>query len=215
MKTQPSSSKKNVAGHKHGRVPRAVREQQILDIAEQQFINIGYEKTTVESVRLEAGVSRPVIYDHFGSKEKLYLACVKRAREEYQARLQAVYETPAPIDELIEQGAQVYFSIVEEDPRRWKVLFASSFAPMFGDIWDELYEARQGTVRLMTSLMKSFAPNEDEEKLQVFAQAVSAAGDQISHWWLLHPEIPKARIVAHFVSFISSGLIPIVTEAES
>ena len=80
--SKPKTKKKpkQVAGYKHGRVPREVRDKQILDIAEAQFIEKGYEGTSIESVRLEAEVSRPVIYDYYASKDNLYLACVKRAR---------------------------------------------------------------------------------------------------------------------------------------
>lgn len=208
-----SSDDKNVvAGHKHGRVPRATREQQILDIAEKQFIEMGYSDTTVESVRLTAGVSRPIIYEHFGSKDRLYLACVKRARKYYEESLLAVWKEPGnPQDKMI-QGAEFYFGLVEENPKRWQVLFSGVAAPMFGELGDELTALQQGTIDRMSGLIMVQHPNADPEQVEIFSQAIFAVGDRLGRWWLSHPEVPKARLIKHHVGFISGGLAQLVSD---
>ena len=61
-------------GHLMGRVPRAVRERQLLDIAEKLFTLHGYEGTSIEDVARAAGVTRPVVYEHHGDKDGLYIA---------------------------------------------------------------------------------------------------------------------------------------------
>lgn len=195
-----------VADFKHGRVPRSIREKQILDIAEKQFIEFGYETTTVESIRLEAGVSRPMIYDYYGSKDRLYLACVQRARSEYEKHLLKLLDENDAASELLLKGSNLYFSIIETSPKRWLVLFGGSSVPMFGDLGDELHKIRQGTIQTIFHVLQMRYPNADKEQIDAFAHAIFAVGEHLGHWWLKHPEIPKSRVISHHISFINKGL---------
>ena len=78
-----------VRGHKHGRVPHALRREQLIDIAEELFVAKGYAATSIEDITRIAGVSRPIVYGHFGTKEAIYIACVERIRAELEADLAA------------------------------------------------------------------------------------------------------------------------------
>jgi len=60
------------------RLPRAAREQQLLDVAEQVFAEQGYSAASMDDIAIRAGVTKPVLYSHFGSKEGLVVACVAK-----------------------------------------------------------------------------------------------------------------------------------------
>jgi AcrR family transcriptional regulator len=60
-------------------VPRADREQQILDAAVGVFAEHGYVHASMAGIAARAGISKPLVYEYFGSKEGLYLACLSRA----------------------------------------------------------------------------------------------------------------------------------------
>ena len=60
-------------------VPRADREQQILDAAVAGFGERGYAHASMAAIAQRAGISKPLIYEYFGSKDGLYLACLNRA----------------------------------------------------------------------------------------------------------------------------------------
>ena len=62
------------------RVPRAERERQIVDAAVAVFGERGYAEVSMEQVAERVGVTKPVLYTHFGSKEGLLLAAIARAR---------------------------------------------------------------------------------------------------------------------------------------
>ena len=59
-------------------VPRVDRETQILQIASEHFGTAGFAATSVAAVAEAAGISKPLIYSYFGSKEGLYEACLER-----------------------------------------------------------------------------------------------------------------------------------------
>src|SRR5437879_6412202 len=87
MAGAPTTVEQTVNGYRHGRVPRALREEQLLDIAEQVFTELGYQGGSIEEITRRAGVKRPLIYTYFGGKDGLYIACYRRAREEFDRRL--------------------------------------------------------------------------------------------------------------------------------
>jgi len=195
-----------VAGYKHGRVPRVIREKQILDIAEQQFILMGYESTTVESVRLAAGVSRPIIYEYYGSKDDLYLACAKRVREQYETCLIEIWNHEVPFEESMQKASNLYFSLIEENPKRWQILFSGTSAPMSGELGEKLRLLRKKTIDLMKDRLQNMTSDVDPERADAFSHAIFAIGDHLGQWWLNNPNIPKFRVVGHHVAFIKSGL---------
>src|ERR1700716_1793906 len=117
---------RDVAGYKHGRVPRAVRSNQLLDLAEELLIEHGYAGFSIDDLCRAAGVSRPIVYEHFGSKDGIYLACVRRIRAEFE---DAVLNAPAGSHDLattLERGADAFFSILERDPRRWSLVYGGA-----------------------------------------------------------------------------------------
>lgn len=195
-----------VGGYKHGRVPRAIREQQILDVAEQLFISQGYENTTIEDVRLAAGVSRPIIYEHYGSKERLYLACVQRARQHYEQHIVEIEAGPGSALDKIQQGAAYYFGIVEENPTRWMALFGGSAVPLFGELGEQIDKIRASSIEMMATMIKRYFPTIDDEQIDVLAHALFATGEQLGRWWLKNPQVPKARVISHYVTFMWNAL---------
>ena len=60
------------------RLPRAVREQQMLDAAVQMFSVNGYHETSMDAIAAEAQISKPMLYLYYGSKEELFGACLDR-----------------------------------------------------------------------------------------------------------------------------------------
>src|SRR5438046_10737013 len=78
-----------VDGYKHGRVPREVRRTQLLELAEELFMEKGYGGFSIDDLCRAAGVSRPIVYEHFGSKDGLYVACLRSIRAEFEHALLA------------------------------------------------------------------------------------------------------------------------------
>src|ERR671923_342516 len=64
---------------RHGRVPRAVRERQLVELGEELFAERGFAKASMDELARRAGVTKPVVYELFGSKDGVFEACVERA----------------------------------------------------------------------------------------------------------------------------------------
>jgi len=71
------------------RLPRAVREQQMLDAAVQMFSVNGYHETSMDAIAAEAEISKPMLYLYYGSKEELFGACLDRELGRFVDRVRA------------------------------------------------------------------------------------------------------------------------------
>ena len=78
-----------VRSHTRGtrKVPREVREQQMLEAAESAFAARGFHAASVDAIAEASGITKPMVYAYFGSKEGLYRACMQRARARLLAAL--------------------------------------------------------------------------------------------------------------------------------
>src|ERR1700730_7450857 len=113
----------DVAGYKHGRVPRAVRNNQLLDLAEELLIEHGYAGFSIDDLCRAAGISRPIVYEHFGSKDGIYLACLRRIRAEFEEALLAAAANGADLETTVERSAEAWFGILEREPQRWSLVY--------------------------------------------------------------------------------------------
>jgi len=106
------------------RLPAAERRRQLLDVALAVFATKGFHNATMNDLAEAAGVTKPVIYQHFGSKRGLYLELLRdlgaRMRDEVG---KAVAEAGTP-REQVERGFTAYFRWVAEHHGGFAVLFA-------------------------------------------------------------------------------------------
>lgn len=103
---------------------RAERELQLIEVAEKVFGEHGYQATTVDDVARQAGVTKPVIYDHFGSKEGLLSAVVRRLgdaiTEVFTQAWAALPERAGPQDR-IRAVVHAFYSLMDARPGPFQV----------------------------------------------------------------------------------------------
>ena len=205
---------KSIAGYKHGRVPRPIRSRQLLDHAERLLIEKGYHDFAIEDLCRAAGVSRPVVYEHFGSKHGVYLACLRRIRGEFEQAIIAGARNSADVEEFLRNAASAFFGILESEPTRWSLVYGES-AGLVGPLADEFFQLRVNTVDHIAGGIGRFVAHAETAELAVFAHLISGAGEQLGRWWLRHPDVPRAYIVDTFVAFCRNGIRPLLESAVS
>jgi AcrR family transcriptional regulator len=194
-------------------VPRAVREQQLLEVAKGLFGTEGYEGTSIEDIARAAGVTRPVVYDHFGSKDGIYLACVRLARKELELMIIEAARGKNDPGEQLWGGINAYFEFVERNLPSWDVLFGRGVAPA-GPAAEELMRARFATVSRIAELIANAAPNVDAVTVEAFAHALSGSGELLAKWWREHPDISREQIAGYHMAFAWLGLERLVAGAQ-
>lgn len=104
------------------RVPRAVREQQMLDAAVITFARHGYRAASMDGVAELAGVSKPLVYLYLHSKEELFSAVIRREAAALTAAVTAAVEPDAPADRQLWSGLTGFFAYTAAHPESWAVL---------------------------------------------------------------------------------------------
>lgn len=178
-------------------VPRLDRESQILEIASAQFGTLGFAATSVAAIAEKAGISKPLIYNYFGSKEGLYEACLDRGGAIVAEEIERIARGDAV---GIERGMQTLggmFTLLEPQPYLWRLFFDAT-APTTGPIADSvtLYAdrigklAEEGVAELM-----ALAGNSDELDVSAMTTVWLGIVDSLMGWWLDHPNETAEQMI--------------------
>jgi len=98
------------------------RRAQLLAVARRVFGRNGFHSVSMDAVAKEAGVTKPILYDHFPSKKDLYLALLDGDLENLQEQVQEALDSPIGNRERIRAGFQAYFDFVDEHAEGFQLL---------------------------------------------------------------------------------------------
>jgi AcrR family transcriptional regulator len=191
------------------KVPRAVREQQMLEAAEHAFAERGFHAASVDAIAEAAGITKPMVYAYFGSKDGLYLACMERARHRLFEAIDSAADADAPADEQLWRGILAFFTFVSEQRDSWVVLFGES-TTYGGPFGEEAGRLRRQVARLVSQLLGEAAAAEgvDPEELglmEPYAYALVGAGESLAAWWSEHPEESREAVALRLMNFAWMG----------
>jgi AcrR family transcriptional regulator len=188
-------------------MPRERREQQILDVAGAVFAGSGYHLASMDEIADSAGVSKPMLYTYFGSKEGLYLAYIRRAGGELLERLVAARpRDPSPGARLRARITE-FLAFVEEHRNGWKVLFGEvgssrPFAENVAAVREQIAEAIRVMIEGGTGSRYGYArPASD-----AIAHALVGAGESLANWWLDHPEVARDEVADWYYGVVQAVL---------
>src|SRR5689334_11093552 len=106
-----------------GRTPRAVREAQMVAAAERLFSERGYHGVSMDEIAAASGITKPMLYDYFGSKEGLFLACVERARGRLFEEIASAVRGADAAEDALRAGVEAFLAFANEQRETWTVLF--------------------------------------------------------------------------------------------
>jgi AcrR family transcriptional regulator len=178
------------------RLPREVRERQILDAAVLVFSEQGYHDASMDEISDVAGVSKPMIYAYLGSKEDLFAACMHREANRLLAAIAAGVQTELPADMQLWHGLAAFFEYVGTHRESWRVLHRQSIS-QGGPFSDELQAMRTQAIRLVDTLLVRVAAKQGlaDNATESLAAALVGAAESLADWWLDNPAVPS-RVVA-------------------
>jgi AcrR family transcriptional regulator len=184
----PESMARSNAGTKG--VPRLEREDQILTVASEVFANEGFATTNIQAIAERAGISKPLIYNYFGSKEGLFLACIERAGHIVAEEVERI----ANEDTVgIERGMRTLdgmFRVLEDQRHVWR-LFYDRTAPTTGPVADAVSHYTERITKLADEgVAELMALSGNTQRLDISAMTAVWLGivDSLMRWWVEHPD---------------------------
>jgi AcrR family transcriptional regulator len=209
MGAAPPSVDADVARYRHGRVPRAVRERQVLAAAERLFAEEGFAGASMDELSRRVGVSKPVVYDVVGSKEALYRRCVDRLATELAERVAAAAASEHEPRRQLHAGVLAFFRFVAERRRLWEAL-ALDPAPFAADV--AAIRTRQD--QLVAGLLANAAgaaSGGGSPRLAALAQAVNGGVEAMARWWHDHENVSAEDLTDWAVRLLMPGLEDLLT----
>jgi AcrR family transcriptional regulator len=190
-----------VQDFKHGRVPRPVRERQLLELAEALFAERGYAGASMDELARRAGVTKPVVYELFGSKDGLFGACVDRPIERLAADIAAAVRAESDPEARLRAGGLAFIRFAAGNRVAWDLM------SMGGSFEQQARAVRSSQAELIRELMAEMARDDvDERELEVAAHAVNAAYEGVAHWMWAHPDVPIEQIADWIAELLIPGL---------
>lgn len=173
--------------------------------ATELFARQGYAATSVEQIAAAAGVTKPMLYRHFESKQDLCIKLLERHRDELVAAPLARFDLTAPdrrvqLTSMLEAWLQHAF----QHPDATRLLFV----PITGDrqveqIQRELHARQRAT---QTALLREFAPGLQEAEAEPMGELVRSGLAAVALWWIEHPDVAREVVVGLLLRMIE-GLI--------
>lgn len=189
---------------KRVRMTAQERREQLVGVARTVFAERGYEATTIEEIAERAGVSKPVIYQHFGGKEGVYAVVVDREVRRLTDSITRSFDAANP-RAVAEGAAEAFLAYVEEHEEGFHVLIrdapigmtGGSFASVISDV----------ATRAERLLVDEFSERGfDEETAPIYALMLVGAVALVGEWWLEHRNLSRERVSAHVVNLLWNGL---------
>jgi len=181
------------------------RRQQLLDVARELFAEKGVDGTSIEEIAHRAGVSKPVVYEHFGGKEGLYAVVVDREVQRLLDMFSTALSGESP-RELLEQACLVLLTYVEESGDGFRILVRESPVGMersggFSTIMSDVAS------QVEYILAREFKGRGFETKLApLYSQALVGMVALSGQWWQDHRKPKRDEVAAHLVNLAWNGL---------
>lgn len=178
------------------RVPRAVREQQLLDAAVTVFARRGYQAASMDEIALAAGVSKPLVYVYLNSKDELFTACIRREARAVKAAVRAAVEPGAPPDRQLWNGLLGFFEHAAAHHDGWTLLHSQA-RTVGAPSAHEVAAMRQEMADFVTLLIGAAARDAGcdldhslaDAEVRALAHALIGAAESLAGW---APTAPRA-----------------------
>ncbi|MET8830797.1 TetR/AcrR family transcriptional regulator [Streptomyces sp. NPDC004610] len=196
---------------KSKRMPRAVREQQMLDAAVRIFGQRGYMAASMDDIAELAGVSKPLVYLYLNSKDDLFTACIRREAQALADAVRTGARADLPADRQLWEGLLAFFTHTAGHPDGWAVLHLR--ARTHGDRFAaEADEMRAEIVAFVAQLIAAAARDagqggpESGTDLAGLAEALVGAAESLAAWANSTPGVTARQAAATLMNFAWTGL---------
>jgi AcrR family transcriptional regulator len=186
------------------RMTSAERREQLLEIARALFAERGFEGASIEEIATRAGVSKPIVYEHFGGKEGLYAVVVDREVRTLLSMMRSSLTAGRP-RELLEQATFALLDYIDSSSDGFRILVrdsplgsdSGSFGSIIGDIASRVEYILEAEFR-NRGLDADYAP--------MYAQMLVGMVGTTGQWWLNARKAAKSDVAAHLVNLAWNGL---------
>jgi len=182
----------------------------MLRVAASEFGRGGFNTASMETIAHRSGVSKPMLYSYFGSKEGLFVAAAEDAGDRLRERVESVVDVPGLSPGMrMWSGLLEVFAFVEDHRDAWLVLYPGG-GIAGGVVGSGAARARDAMAGLLTDLFARTARDaglsaDVAAQTEMLAHAVTGATIASASWWLEHPGEPKEVPALRLMNLVWRG----------
>ena len=170
----------------------------MLEAAGDAFAARGFHGASMDEIAAAAGISKPMLYTYFGSKEGLYAAYVQRSGSALLEAVRIAAPRDAPARERLAHGVLAFLAYVDEHRAGWSVLYSESVMAT-GPVAEGVASVRER----LTAMLETTLPAADGLRA-ARAHALIGALESLAEWWLEHPDELREQIAALFLRLVDA-----------
>lgn len=198
-------------GARFQRLPRQVRERQILDAAVEVFARRGYRLSSMDEIADLAGISKPMIYAYLGAKDELFAACIAREGDRLLAAVRMAVngvgaaDTP---DLQLWQWLQAFFGHVDEHRGGWLVVYRQARSEAAAFAWQVTCiraDLDQVVVGLLARAAAAQAVPPPQVDLSATAHALVGAAASLADWMVDQPDQTPTTTATRLMNLVWVG----------
>jgi AcrR family transcriptional regulator len=183
--------------------------EQTLEAAHGLFAERGYAAVTMDEIAAAIGVTKPLLYNYFGNKERLYISCIERSGDALIATIADSVSATANPGDALGAGVRAFFSFLDTDRSAWAVLFDETL-PHGGEVFDRVASYRGQIVDLVSAALLAQLPERSRKGARVEVEALSTAllgaSEALARWWLRTEAISAEDAAELLISTVEPGI---------
>ncbi|ABG98136.1 transcriptional regulator, TetR family protein [Rhodococcus jostii RHA1] len=196
---------KGTGARRSTRLPRDARRLQLLAAASEVFVTRGYHAAGMDEIAECAGVSKPVLYQHFPGKLELYVAVLQSYVDSLISGVRQALRSTTDNKQRVRAAVQAFFDFVDNDSQGFRLVFESD---LMGEpqVQSRVEQATEACVDAVFDLV-SHDSGLDPYRARILAVGLVGASQFTARYWLeASRPIPKEEAVDTTVTLAWGGL---------
>jgi AcrR family transcriptional regulator len=193
------------ANRRGTRMPRDERRGQLLAAASAVFVDRGYHAAGMDEIADRAGVSKPVLYQHFTSKLELYLAVLQRHVDNLVSGVRQALRTTTDNRQRVRAAVQAFFDFIEHDGQGYRLIFENDYVTE-PQVAAQVKVATEACTDAVFDLISHDSGLEPHRARMIAVGLVSISVDSARYWLNNDRPISKEDAMEGTVHFIWGGL---------
>ncbi len=193
------------AGRRGNRLPRDERRGQLLAAASEVFVDRGFHAAGMDEIADRAGVSKPVLYQHFSSKLELYLAVLHRHVDNLVSGVRQALRTTTDNRLRLRSAVQAFFDFIEHDSQGYRLIFENDYVSE-PQVAAEVRVATESCTDAVFDLISRDSGLEAHRARMIAVGLVALSVDCARYWLGADRPISKEDAVEGTVQFAWGGL---------